>query len=335
MTGAQFLDELARAAVHQQPLDPFKWLEDFTVSTVEAERFCDPVWIVPGLIVRGHLHVIAAEPNGGKTTVFFYLAGRMVKASYKVIYVNADISAGDAKLMVRQAEHTGVKLLLPEMKAGKSMDDIVNNLITLNDSGTDLSSYVFIFDTLKKMTDVINKSASKRLLKLLRSMTAKGATIICLAHTNKYNGHDGKPVYEGTGDIRSDVDNLIYLIPDKRPDGSMLVSAIPDKQRAALEKITFEISPQRQVTRLDEYHDIAGKKKRLTERQRDQDIIERISEAIQAKQSKQSDIVTYCKEVGISRHQTLGCLKRYEKGDDCIWRATAGFEKNAKFYELL
>lgn len=332
---SRLLNSIVNSQFSGNSPDPLKWMEEFTVSTAEAERFCDPVWIVPGLIVRGHLHVIAAEPNGGKTTVFFYLAGRMVKASYKVIYVNADISAGDAKLMVRQAEHTGVKLLLPEMKAGKSMDDIVKNLITLNDSGTDLSGYVFIFDTLKKMTDVINKSASKRLLKLLRSMTAKGATIICLAHTNKYNGHDGKPVYEGTGDIRSDVDNLIYLIPDKRPDGSMLVSAIPDKQRAALGKITFEISPQRQVTRLDEYHDIAGKKKRFTERERDQDIIERISEAIQAKQSKQSDIVTYCKEVGISRHQTLGCLKLYEKGDDRIWRATAGFEKNAKFYELL
>ncbi|MDO8908997.1 MAG: AAA family ATPase [Pseudohongiella sp.] len=304
------------------------------MTTAEAERFADPDWIVPGLIVQGHLHIIAAEPNGGKTTVFFYLAGCMVQAGFNVIYVNADISAGDAKSMVQQANQTGVKLLLPEMKAGKSMDDIVRNLVTLNDSGADLGRYIFIFDTLKKMTDVINKSASKRLLKLLRSMTAKGATVICLAHTNKYNGQDGKPIYEGTGDIKSDVDNLIYLIPDKRPDGSMLVSAEPDKQRAALEKVTFEISPQRKVKRLDEYHDIAAEKQRMTQRERDQDIIERITEAIQAKHIKQSDIVSYCKEADISRRQTLNCLKRYENGSGRLWKATPGFEKNARFYEL-
>jgi len=329
------LDQIADNQLSEKRPDHFNWLEDFTVSTAEAERFADPDWIEKGLIVQGHLHIIAAEPNGGKTTIFFHLAGCMVKAGFNVVYVNADISAGDAKLMVKQAHQTGVKLLLPEMKAGKSMDDIVKNLITLNDSGTDLFGYVFIFDTLKKMTDVINKSASKRLLKLLRSMTAKSATVICLAHTNKYSGHDGKPIYEGTGDIRSDVDNLIYLIPEKRPDGSMLVSAIPDKQRAALEKITFEISPQRKVKRLDEYHDIAGEKKRFTERERDQDIIEHISAAIQAKQIKQCDIVSFCKDVGISRNQTLGCLKRYEKGNDCLWKATAGLEKNAKFYGLV
>ena len=329
------LDQIADNQLAGERPDPFKWLEDFTVSTAEAERFADPDFIVPGLIVRGQLHVIAAEPNGGKTTVFFYLAGCMVKDGFVVVYVNADISAGDSKLMVQQAEQTGVKLLLPEMKAGKSMESVVLHLIALNDSGTDLSGYVFIFDTLKKMADVINKSAAKKLLKLLRSMTAKGATIICLAHTNKYSGHDGKPIYEGTGDIRADVDNLIYLIPDKRPDGSMLVSAEPDKQRAALEKVTFEISKERKVKRLDEYHDIAAEKQRMTQRERDQDIIERITEAIQAKHIKQSDIVSYCKIADISRRQTLQCLKRYEKETDRLWKGTPGFEKNARFYELV
>jgi hypothetical protein len=215
------------------------------------------------------------------------------------------------------------------------MDYIVNKLRELNDCGFDLARYIFLFDTLKKMTDVINKSQSKRLLRLLRSLTAKGATIICLAHTNKYNGHDGKPIYEGTGDIRSDVDNLIYLIPDKRPDGSMLVSAEPDKQRAALEKVTFEISPQRTVKRLDDYHDIAAQKQRKTQRLRDQDIIEVVIQALKSKPLKQSDIVLHCKEVGISRRQTLNCLARYEKRPDLLWKATAGLEKNARLYELV
>ena len=42
---------------------------------------------------------------------------------------------------------------------------------------------------------------------------------------------NGKPIYEGTGDLRSDVDELIYFIPEKHEDGSMTVSTDPDKTR--------------------------------------------------------------------------------------------------------
>ena len=54
------------------------------------------------------------------------------------------------------------------------------------------SGQVFIFDTLKKMTDVINKRAAKDLLATLRGLSTKGMTIILLAHTNKYKGADHK-----------------------------------------------------------------------------------------------------------------------------------------------
>jgi hypothetical protein len=198
-----------------------------------------------------------------------------------------------------------------------------------------LSGHVFIFDTLKKMTDVINKSSAKRLLRLLRSLTAKGATIILLAHTNKYKDSDGKPVYEGTGDMRSDVDELIYLIPEKNPDGSMTVSVEPDKTRALLEKMTFSISPDREVTRLDEYHDIAKRNAIKKQIENDQDVIERITEALEAKQIKQCEIIEYCGLHSISKRRVVACLKRYSRGEVQKWKEEKGFERNARFYQLL
>lgn len=336
--GASWLDEkvsqLIRHEDREPATDPFSWLEDYTVSTEEAEQFADPDFIIDGLIVRGHSHVIASEPNGGKTTIFFSLAADMVRAGFVVVYVNSDISAGDAKTMVSEAAESGIKLLLPEMKAGKSMDDIVRNLNLLNDSGHSLADYIFIFDTLKKMADVINKQSVKQLLKLLRGMTAKGATVICLAHTNKYNGADGKPIFEGTGDIRADVDNLIYLIPEKHENGSMTVSVEPDKQRAALRKITFRIDADRSVTQLTEYYDVAAQKQQREQRARDADIIERIIEAIEAKKIKQCDIVEHCLVHEISRRQCLAVLSRYSKPPQQIWTARKGFQRNVKFYEL-
>ncbi len=196
------------------------WAEKLMMTEEEANQISNPEWAYENLIIQGHLIVIPAEPNGGKTTIFFYIASVLVKGGYGVIYINADISGSDAKLMVAQANESGVRLLLPDFK-GSSMKQIVDDLKGFNDSGKDFSGTVFIFDTLKKMTDVIQKKQAKELYTLLRSMTAKGATIILLAHTNKYKNTDGTPIFEGTGDLRSDVDELIYLIPEKHADGSM------------------------------------------------------------------------------------------------------------------
>ena len=161
--------------------DELGWLEDFTVTDEEAEQISDPVFIIPHLIVSGHIVLVAAEPNGGKTTIFFHFAGEMVKSGQRVIYVNADTSAGDAKSFIVKAKQLGIELLLPDMKLGKSMDDVVANMEGMNNRSVDLNGFVFVFDTLKKMTDVINKGAAKKLFKTLRGLSAKGATIILFA----------------------------------------------------------------------------------------------------------------------------------------------------------
>jgi len=333
--GLAYLDARLKENLFKSPSNPLSWTEEFKVSPEEAEAFADPNFILEGLIVRGHLHVIVAEPNGGKTTIFFHLAGEMAAKRFQVIYVHADISGGDSKEFLATAMQNRVDLLLPDMKAGKSMADIVQNLEQMNKEAADLSNVIFIFDTLKKMADVINKSATKQLMGTLRGLTARGATIICLAHTNKYDGKDGKPIYEGTGDVRSDVDNLIYMIPEKHSDDSMTVSVVPDKQRAALEKMSFKISADRQVTLLEEYQDIAEQKRIQIQREKDQEAIERITEAIQKGKSKQSDIIQYCKENDVSVRQSRSVLGRYAKESVRLWVASRGHQNNALNYELI
>ncbi|KKO11595.1 AAA family ATPase [Pseudohongiella sp.] len=317
-----------------EPTNPFDWMEDFTMSLEEASELSDPEFIIPGLIVAGHLIVVPAPPNGGKTTIFLDLSADMVKRKYQVIYINADISAGDAKGFIETADEAGIKLLLPDMKVGKSMRDIVSNLERMNNTAVDLSKHVFVFDTFKKMCDVINKRSAKSLLGLLRSMTAKGGTVILLAHTNKYNDSDGKPIYEGTGDLRSDVDELIYLIPEKHPDGSMTVSVEPDKTRAQIERMTFRISPDRQVTRLEEFEDVAQRRALRLRMELDQEAIERITEAIEANRIKQCDIIEFCAEHGVSKRKVVACLKHYAGGETPLWKVERGLERNTKFYHL-
>lgn len=319
----------------QKP-DPLSWIETFTISDEEAAMISDPKFIYPGLIIGGHLIVIASKPNGGKTTIFLKISGDIVKAGCRVIYVNADIAGGDAKAFRDKAMRYGITPLFPDMKPSFSMRDVVEQLKITNQQDVDLSTTVWVFDTLKKMADVINKRSLKALLTLFRGLTAKGATIILLAHTNKYDGPDGKPVFEGTGDLRSDVDELIYLLPQKEPDGSMTVSAEPDKTRGHIERMTFKITPDRDVVRLGEFIDVAAAKRINSRLEVDRDVVERIVEAIQNGNGNcnQSNIVKHCRQHGVSKKKARDCLERYSTGEAQQWKAEkAG--SNAWLYELV
>ena len=306
--------------------------DKYTLSEKEVEEIAEAEFIIDGLIPKGQSTIICAEPNGGKTTIFFHLAGEMRKKGFDVIYVNADCSAIDAKPYSRQAKQMDIAHLVPDMKAGKSMEHVINDLRELNNEAHDLSNTVFIFDTLKKMADMINKSSIKNILGLFRSLTGKGATIISLAHANKYKGRDGQPIYEGTGDVRADVDNLIYLISEKHDDRSMTVSAEPDKERAVLRSVSFKIDPNRKVTLLSKYENINEKRDANNQRDKDDNIITAICEAIGKDSLNQTEIVRYCSALDISRNSCLGVLNRYESQ---LWITQAHSENNAKKYVLV
>jgi hypothetical protein len=94
----------------------------------------------------------------------------------------------------------------------------VPNLRQISLTNSDLSKSVIVLDTLKKFGDMMNKSKSKLFNSLLRTLTTKGITVVCLAHTNKHDDKDGKPIFEGTGDLRNDFDELIKLFT---PDGAL------------------------------------------------------------------------------------------------------------------
>ena len=333
--GWTFRQESAEKIFEGVKTTEFSWTEAFTVSIEEAEQISDPDWIIQNLIIKGHMIVIPAPANGGKTTIMFHLSGEMADKGYQVYYVNADVSGGDAKQMIFEAKKCGFTLMLPDMKVGKSMEDILESLQSMNETGTDFSKAVFIFDTLKKMVEVINKSKAKQLYKLLRSLTAKRMTIVLLGHTNKYPDANGNLVFEGTGDLRTDVDEMIYMTPQKHPDGSITVSTNPDKVRGAFEPITFHISPDRKVTLKEQYVDVTDVKRREKHRQDDQAIIEGITEAIQADKTKQIEIFNHCKECHhLSKRQVRPVLDRYSFLPDKLWNREKAPQNNAWVYSL-
>jgi len=293
-----------------EPVKNFDWAHEFTLTDEQADDIANPKWLYENLIIQGHVIVIPAPPNGGKTTILFHIACMLSIEGYEVVYVNADISGGDAKPMVKQANSAGVQLLLPDM-SGRSMDEVVKQLALMNGSGANFEGVVAFFDTLKKMTDVVSKQKAKELYKLFRSLSAKGMTIVLLAHTNKYTDDDGKPIFEGTADLRSDVDEMIYFEPTKNNDGSMTVTTLPDKVRGAFKPITFLIDADRSVSLADAVIDTLAINKLNKGVANDKPVIEIIDEAIDAGIHSRKDIIEYVHSQGIGTRAIRRVLIAY------------------------
>ncbi len=309
----------------------FDWLKEFELSDQEAEQISDPTWIETGMYAEGHVIAIVAKPNGGKTTICFHQACDIAATGKSVVYVHADTNPSDAKRMRSRAQRHRVRYLTPDMKVGRSMADVVRKLQKLAQSDADLAGQVWFFDTLKKMANVISKESLKATLALMRKLSARGMTCILLCHTNKYRNDSGEWQYEGTGDLESDCDELIYFEPRDNDDGSLTVSTRCTKRRAQIEPITWDILPDRTVTRRDEYVDVVAENQRQAQREQDQPTIEAITEVLTGGSKKQTEIIAYCHELKITEKRVRTVLKRYSS---VLWRAEKLFEKNAWRYEL-
>ena len=136
------------------------------------------------------------------------------------------------------------------------MDGLLDTLRKIADFHNDLTGWVFIIDTLKKVADLMSKGSVKAFYQLARKLANLGATVVLLGHANKHRDKDRNLVFEGVGDVRSDSDELIFF---ERKAGSFeghdITTVVdPDKGakvRGIFKPISFHISTDRIVTQYE------------------------------------------------------------------------------------
>jgi hypothetical protein len=204
---------------------------------------------------------------------------------YALLPETPDISSVHLKEAYRKAKVGGYTLLCPDIKPGVSMEHVIDRLYMMAQSDANLSNYTVVIDTLKKLTNVINKAQVREMYQMLRALTGRGATVICLAHTNKYKQEENGmqwPMYEGTGDLRSDFDALVLLYAYSGDYGEITTSLYWREQgcdwakvRGIVEPLSWTIDKHdnRKVTDLDEWVDTMALKKATIEVKQVSDVI--------------------------------------------------------------
>jgi hypothetical protein len=215
--------------------------KDLILNYDDVNQMANSDFLVPNMIVQGHITLFAAPANGGKSTLFIYLCEQLAAKRLDVLYINADSSPGDLKAHHSHATCHGYLIISPDTKVGQGIGSVLSLFESIINS-TATCNTVFILDTVKKFVDMLDKKQLKTFFATLRAMTIKGATICLLGHTNKYLGKDGNSIFEGMGDVRTDIDDLIYLDSSRNPDtGYLEVTTRPDKIRANFYPRSFVI----------------------------------------------------------------------------------------------
>ena len=298
---------------------------DLALREEHVKQMAEAEFLIPDLIVRGHVAAYVSPANGGKTAIFVHISEKLSAMGMRVLYINVDGSPGDLKRHHAHAEAHGYTVIAPDACEGKAVDDVVIKLKAIAGGKQRCDEYVFIFDTLKKFVDVIQKKDAKDFYNLTRNLSVKGATICLLGHTNKHPGVDGQLVYEGTGDLRNDVDELIYLVSNLNEQTNQLeITTRPDKVRAEFSPVSYVIDRDtRAVREAERVIKIMAAE--------DRELVDLISEAINAAKSSQKDILEFVREKSIAGDKKIrNTLIHHSKGENSIF----GFKRTGRGKDL-
>ena len=289
-------------------------------------------FVINNLLIACHILALIAMSGSGKTTIMLDCCKEIVRSGYRVKYVDADSPPDEHKRMYEMAKEGGFEILLPDATGGNSVELFLGDLRNALKNGANFSRYVFIFDTLKKFTALMAKGNTKEFMRLMKSLTTRGATVVLLGHANKHKEKDGTLMFEGVGDVRNDCDDMIYLYSHMTGD-SLIVTTYPDKVRGIFNQISFEITKDREVNPLPKV--IETKTKMLDGFDEvKQKRLQHIKDCIASGLTTRDDIVSYCQDQGMGYNTTVNLLKKYSDESNTLTCFAKKQEGQKHIYEL-
>ena len=195
-------------------------------SAALRQKMLDDKFVLEGIAILGQWTTLYAAPNAGKTLLTNWLLREAIEAneieSEMVYYINADDHYRGLVEKTELAEEWCMHMIAPHHN-DFSVSQIPEMMLEMAKDGS-ANGVIFILDTLKKFTDLMDKRAASDFGMAARGFVSAGGTLIALAHTNKHKNSEGKAVYSGTSDIVDDSDccYVIDKISEVEKDGRTL-----------------------------------------------------------------------------------------------------------------
>jgi hypothetical protein len=304
--------------------------------------------ILGGLAILGQATAIFAPPNSGKTLITLFglcedVRLEKVEAS-KVYYVNVDDSAQGLADKLAIADEYGFHMLSEGYRDFKV--EVLLGIMDEMIAGDQATGVIVILDTIKKFTNLMDKTKASQFTKVVRRFVMKGGTVIGMAHTNKKLGIDGKPVYGGTSDLVDDFDCAYTIAAGLCPDANEKVVVFDNIKRRGSNptRAAYRYSIESGLSYAELLATVAKLEDQEltsiaqeTRQESDVIVIEAIRSSIgQGVTTKMLLAETAAKVAGVSRRQAMQVIERYTGLEPLQhkWHFTVG-DRGAKVFSLL
>ncbi|WP_298220751.1 AAA family ATPase [Halothiobacillus sp.] len=340
----------ARLNEDSQPFDLGRFSLNGSAESMR-QKMLEEVFIMGEIAILGQLTAIYAKPNTGKTLITISLIIEAIKSGRinagDVFYVNADDTFRGLVSKLELAELYGFNMLAPG-ENGFNTKHFAEYLKLMARQGT-ASGKIIVLDTLKKFTDLMDKTNASEFMTTARAFTQAGGSMVLLAHTNKNRDAEGKVIAGGTSDIIDDADCVylldeIGMIPGQKTVLFENLKARGDVAKKAAYSYSVErgLSYRQLVDSVESLDDqtvqkAAQERDQQEARLRDQPAIEALSEAIRLGFVSRTVLLDEAKNhCGLSRPRLAKVLDAYEGGalePGKQWRMKRGAD-NRHIYEL-
>lgn len=298
--------------------------------------------VLGNLAIKGQLTIWYAEFNSGKTLLALHLAIQAIMEGHidpsNLVYFNLDDSGTGLLDKLNLADEYGFEIIADGHNGFNSanFEPVLTDLLKQNQT----KGLIILVDTMKKVVDIMSKSDTTRLSKLLRRLSLQGVTFIGLAHTNK-NKVGGKSQYGGTNDIMSDFDCGYVIDVVSNEGGVKTVEFTNIKRRGNVpENKSFSYS---NANDLSYYQVLASVQevdptqlavlKQVEQQKADEDIIDSVRRLIGKGINKKMELAKeVAKDSQVSQKTAIGIMDRYE-GMEAHWTYSVGL-RGAKIYSL-
>jgi hypothetical protein len=304
--------------------------------------------LLGNIALMGQLWVVYAAPNTGKTLIVIYLLLEAIRQGHvdgsMVFYINVDDNRDGLLQKLHLAEEAGFHMLA-DGHQGFSVKLFVG-LIEEMIKDDKAAGVVIILDTIKKFTNLMDKSSSSEFAQLCRRFVMKGGTLIALAHTNKRPDAEGKPIYAGTSDIVDDFDCAYTLSAVQSPTTDNRVVAFKNIKRrgGVVEQAAYSYSTESGISygellcSVRAVDDAQVKHlKQAEETKSDSEIIAAVKFCIRAGVNTKMKLVeAVAQRIGVSNGIAIRVLEKYTGVDPAVYHWTYAVKaRGAKVYTVL
>lgn len=319
-----------------------KWKEDplwekLLITTEKVQNINDPEFIWKNVVVWGHWQHWVAESGAGKTTIAWTAAKEIAeRGEMDVIYAHFDTSGADLKGYVAEANSYENLSLVGSVDV--SSDDFVTFLKRMRDrvvtGDLSLNRTMIFLDTLNQFVDTMQKKQMVEFGKLIKGLTGKGCTVICLHHTTKRRDERGNLIFDGVGEVKKDCDELWYIdhVKDEIKN-THTVTMTSDKNRG-LDKFfkphTFRWDRDERIVTSVDFVDLAAAEAWAKIVKENPHIVEPMVEKLAFAPMNQTDATEYLSSnhgIGVNKARSL-----LQHGVDREWKSRRGGNNSVIYY---